>query len=61
MLMPIARGRDRMVADRHHGAAGAALHQIGGARQHHQRTATVKIIEPLVGIERQAERRHPAW
>ena len=38
-------------------AAAAAAHQIGGAEIHHQRTARVKIVEPLVGVDRQAERR----
>src|SRR3984893_11249949 len=50
-----ARG-DGIVADRHHGAAAAAVHKIIGAEENQEGHRGSKEIEPLIRIEGQAER-----
>ena len=51
------RRRDRMVADRHHRAAAAAVDEVDGGDEQHQHHRQREVIEPLVGVERQPERR----
>src|SRR5262249_15417224 len=49
--------RDRILADGDDGPASAAAHQTDGARVEHDRNRDGEEIQPLIGIDRQAERR----